>query len=59
MRGAGFTVHPAADGALHVQASTEQVGRTAADAGQVLVELTVGGGGLEDLYFDLTTGAAA
>jgi ABC-2 type transport system ATP-binding protein len=54
---AGLDATPDADGGLVVDASAEQVGRVAAAAGQVLLELRpADGGGLEQLFFDLTAG---
>ncbi|NLT53052.1 MAG: ATP-binding cassette domain-containing protein [Actinomycetales bacterium] len=56
LSGAGLAVS-AASGGLRVEADTETVGRVASAAGQVLTELRTGGGtGLEDLFFDLTSG---
>jgi ABC-2 type transport system ATP-binding protein len=53
---AGLTVEPRPDGAIRVEAGTEQVGRAAAAAGQVLLELRQSdGAGLEDLFFQLTS----
>jgi len=55
LRTAGLQVDRAADGTLIVDAGTEQVGRLAAGAGQVLLELRDGSGaGLEELFFELT-----
>ncbi|MFG1906437.1 ABC transporter ATP-binding protein [Kribbella sp. NPDC048928] len=52
---AGLPVEPAQDGALRVDATAEQVGRAAAAAGQILLELRQSdGAGLEDLFFQLT-----
>ncbi|MEP6563236.1 MAG: ATP-binding cassette domain-containing protein [Nakamurella sp.] len=57
---AGLSVDRADNGSLTVQAKAEQVGRVAAAAGQVLLELRDGGAaGLEDLFFSLTSPAAA
>ncbi|GAB3592401.1 ATP-binding cassette domain-containing protein [Angustibacter peucedani] len=54
---AGLSPTPTADGGWAVDASPEQVGRAAAAAGQVLVELRAAdGAGLEDLFFSLTAG---
>lgn len=53
---AGLAPERQPDGALRVDASTEQVGRAAADAGQILLELRQSdGAGLEDLFFQLTS----
>jgi ABC-2 type transport system ATP-binding protein len=57
---AGLQVEPAQDGALRVDATAEQVGRAAAAAGQILLELRQSdGAGLEDLFFQLTATPAA
>ncbi|MDX6281067.1 MAG: type transport system ATP-binding protein [Kribbellaceae bacterium] len=57
---AGLNLEPLYDGALRVDATAEQVGRAAAAAGQVLIELRESdGAGLEELFFQLTTPAAA
>ncbi|MBO2450048.1 ATP-binding cassette domain-containing protein [Actinomadura barringtoniae] len=58
---AGLAVRPEADGSFVVQASAEAVGRAAAAAGTVLLELRQAqdGGGLEQLFLSLTHGAAA
>jgi ABC-2 type transport system ATP-binding protein len=57
---AGLAARPDADGAFVVQATAEAVGRAAAAAGVVLLELRQAhGGGLEELFLTLTTGAAA
>jgi ABC-2 type transport system ATP-binding protein len=57
---AGLHVEREANGALTVEARAEQVGRLAAAAGQVLLELRDGGAaGLEDLFFTLTAPGAA
>ena len=54
---AGLDATPDADGGLVVDASAEQVGRLAAASGHVLLELRpADGGGLEQLFFDLTAG---
>ena len=56
---AGLAVRHAADGGLVVDADAEQVGRVAATAGHVLLELRpADGGGLEQLFFELTAGSA-
>jgi ABC-2 type transport system ATP-binding protein len=53
---AGLNLEPQLDGSLRVDATAEQVGRTAAAAGQILLELRQSdGAGLEDLFFQLTT----
>ncbi|WGX95372.1 ABC transporter ATP-binding protein [Nocardioides sp. L-11A] len=54
---AGHAVEPAGAG-LKVQASPEQVGRTALTAGVVLTDLRSGGAGLEDLFLELTSADA-
>jgi ABC-2 type transport system ATP-binding protein len=52
---AGLVATPGADGALLVEAEAEAVGRAAADAGIVLLELRpADGGGLEELFLSLT-----
>jgi ABC-2 type transport system ATP-binding protein len=51
----GLLATPGADGALLVDASAEAVGRTAAEAGIVLLELRPADtGGLEQLFLSLT-----
>ena len=55
---AGFATDVRPDGALHVVASAEQVGRVAAATGAVLTGLGEGGG-LEDVFFRLTSSPAA
>lgn len=55
LRAAGFTVSPTKDAALRVKASAEQVGRLALATGLVLTGLSDSDGGLEDLYFRLTS----
>ncbi|MGN6300821.1 MAG: ABC transporter ATP-binding protein [Angustibacter sp.] len=56
---AGLTSSTGADGTLTVDATPEQVGRAAAAARQVLLELRAAdGAGLEELFFSLTAGAA-
>ena len=58
LRAAGHQVRTEG-GALTVDATSEQVGRIASSAGQVLLELRDGGaGGLEDLFLSLTSSAA-
>src|SRR3954451_2255147 len=53
---AGLTATPGADGALLVEAEAEAVGRAAAEAGLVLLELRPAeGGGLEALFLALTS----
>jgi ABC-2 type transport system ATP-binding protein len=54
---AGLDASSTEDGALHVDAAAEDVGRVALAADQVLVELRDGRDGIEDLYFRLTTPA--
>ena len=57
---AGLDLEPLHDGALRVDATAEQVGRAAAAAGQILLELRQSdGAGLEDLFFQLTAPVAA
>jgi ABC-2 type transport system ATP-binding protein len=52
---AGLSATPGADGALLVEAEAEAVGRAAAAAGIVLLELRpADGGGLEELFLSLT-----
>jgi ABC-2 type transport system ATP-binding protein len=53
---AGLDLEPLADGGFRVVATAEQVGRAAAAAGQVLLELRDSdSAGLEDLFFQLTS----
>jgi ABC-2 type transport system ATP-binding protein len=53
---AGLELEPLLDGGFRVDAKAEQVGRAAAAAGQVLLELRESdGAGLEELFFKLTT----
>ena len=53
----GLTGTPAADGGVVVQAEAETIGRAAADAGLVLLELRpAGSGGLEQMFLTLTAG---
>jgi ABC-2 type transport system ATP-binding protein len=60
LRGAGLDTSVGANGALHVQASVEQVGRTAAASHQVLLELREhDSAGLEELFFQLTSTVTA
>lgn len=56
---AGLSFEVQSGGAFEVDATVEQVGRAAAAAGQVLVELRDGEAGLEDLSFSLTSNPAA
>jgi ABC-2 type transport system ATP-binding protein len=56
---AGLQTTTQPDGLFAVEATPEQVGRAAAGAGQVLLELREGRAALEDLYFTLTAGPAA
>jgi ABC-2 type transport system ATP-binding protein len=57
---AGLSLEPLHDGALRVDATAEQVGRAAAAAGQILLELRESdGAGLEELFFQLTSPTAA
>jgi ABC-2 type transport system ATP-binding protein len=53
----GHQVEAAGDG-LKVNAGPEEVGRAALDAGVVLVDLRAAGGGLEDLFLELTSATA-
>jgi ABC-2 type transport system ATP-binding protein len=54
---AGLSAQPTADGAFVVQAQAEAIGRAAADAGVVLLELRpAGSGGLEQMFLSLTSG---
>jgi ABC-2 type transport system ATP-binding protein len=56
LAGAGLVATPGADGALLVEAEAEAVGRVAAAAGIVLLELRPAeGGGLEELFLSLTS----
>jgi ABC-2 type transport system ATP-binding protein len=56
---AGLQLEPLHDGSLRVDATAEEVGRAAAAAGQILLELRQSdGAGLEDLFFQLTTPTA-
>ena len=50
----GFGVASAGDG-LRVEAEAVEVGRTALEAGQVLIDLRAAEGGLEDLFLELTS----
>jgi ABC-2 type transport system ATP-binding protein len=53
---AGLSATPGSDGALLVEAEAEAVGRAAADAGVVLLELRPADtGGLEELFLSLTS----
>ena len=53
---AGLVATPGSDGALLVEAEAEAVGRAAAAAGLVLLELRPADtGGLEELYLSLTS----
>ncbi|WP_242911142.1 ABC transporter ATP-binding protein [Actinomadura terrae] len=55
LAGAGLQPRPDVDGAFLVEAPAEAVGRAAAAAGVVLLELReAGGGGLEELFLSLT-----
>jgi len=57
---AGLNLEPLHDGALRVDGTAEQVGRAAAAAGQILLELRESdGAGLEELFFQLTSPTAA
>ncbi|MBW8483256.1 ABC transporter ATP-binding protein [Actinomadura parmotrematis] len=58
LRGAGLPAEPDGTGRFLVAAPAEAVGRAAAAAGAVLLELRpAGGDGLEELFFTLTHGA--
>ena len=60
MSTAGLDFHPLDNGSLRVQAGAEQVGRAAARAQQILLELREhDSSGLEDLFFELTTSDAS
>jgi ABC-2 type transport system ATP-binding protein len=60
LRAAGIAVRPAEDGAVVADADVETVGRHAAAAGLVLIELRPEtGASLEQLFFDLTSDPAA
>jgi ABC-2 type transport system ATP-binding protein len=53
----GLTAMKATDGGVVVQSDAETIGRAAADAGLVLLELRpAGGGGLEQMFLSLTAG---
>jgi ABC-2 type transport system ATP-binding protein len=55
LAGAGLIATPGSDGALLVEAEAEAVGRAAAEAGVVLLELRPADtGGLEELFLSLT-----
>ncbi len=55
---AGLSIEPLLDGGFRVDATAEAVGRAAAAAGQVLLELRESdSAGLEDLFFQLTSPA--
>jgi ABC-2 type transport system ATP-binding protein len=57
---AGYAIDTRPDGSLQVHASALDVGRVAAGGGHVLRELRDGDGtGLEELFFQLTSGPAA
>jgi ABC-2 type transport system ATP-binding protein len=59
IRAAGLTAESVGDGSLRVDASAEQVGRAAAAANQVLLELREhDSASLEDLFFELTSSTA-
>ncbi|WP_433293228.1 ABC transporter ATP-binding protein [Actinoplanes sp. CA-030573] len=54
---AGLTGTPSTDGGTVVRADAETIGRAAADAGLVLLELRpAGAGGLEQIFLELTAG---
>ena len=53
----GLTGTTSSDGGVLVQSDAETIGRAAADAGLVLLELRpAGGGGLEQMFLTLTAG---
>ncbi|WP_029135580.1 ABC transporter ATP-binding protein [Nakamurella lactea] len=54
LESAGLSTVPAADGRWKVDGTAEQVGRAAAAAGEVLLELRDADSALEDLFFELT-----
>jgi len=54
LEGKGLTVASAGEG-LRVEAEAVEVGRTALEAGQVLIDLRAAEGGLEDLFLELTS----
>ncbi|WP_395106353.1 ABC transporter ATP-binding protein [Actinomadura sp. SCN-SB] len=57
---AGLTARPQEDGTFAVDGTAEAVGRAAAAAGVVLLELRqASGGGLEELFLSLTASSAA
>jgi ABC-2 type transport system ATP-binding protein len=57
LRRIGLTGTTTTDGGVVVQADAETIGRAAADAGLVLIELRpAGGGGLEQMFLTLTAG---
>ncbi|WP_067824552.1 ABC transporter ATP-binding protein [Actinomadura kijaniata] len=57
LRRVGLVAEPDGAGAFAVRATAEQVGRAAAEAGVVLLELRqAGGGGLEELFMMVTSG---
>jgi ABC-2 type transport system ATP-binding protein len=57
LRRVGLTGTKTTDGGVVVQSDAETVGRAAADAGLVLLELRpAGGGGLEQMFLTLTAG---
>jgi ABC-2 type transport system ATP-binding protein len=59
LRRVGVDSTATTDGAVVVQAQPEVIGRAAADAGLVLLELrSAGGGGLEQMFLSLTGGEA-
>ncbi|MEV7624705.1 ATP-binding cassette domain-containing protein [Actinoplanes sp. NPDC089786] len=57
IRRAGLDGTPTSDGSMIVQSDAETIGRAAADAGLILLELRpAGGGGLEQMFLTLTAG---
>ena len=57
IRRAGLDGAPTSDGSMIVQSDAETIGRAAADAGLILLELRpAGGGGLEQMFLTLTAG---
>lgn len=55
LTGHGLSFARLPDNAFLVEATTEQVGRVAAGAAIVLIELSSGGVGLEDMFLELTS----
>ena len=59
LRSAGLQTSPSTDGALHADGDPAVVGMVAREAGLALIELRAAGGGLEDLFLQLTTDTEA